>query len=166
MCSLPPGFCSQVLLPARPSPPLSWSCITKRKISPPTSSPNSTSSLPLSISANFLPACSLWSPRPASHLNAPPFSRTSPISFSALTRAIIPENYSAVENEPHALLRFRSKSILSFLTEDSDAHQCGREVVHRWNRRGNNSRYFFLRFFMYFVERAAARPEGRPAFPT
>src|SRR5216684_2803328 len=51
----------------------------------------------------------------------------------------------------HALLRFRSQSILSFLTEDSDAHRCGREVVHRWNHRHN----YFLYFFLYCGERAA-----------
>src|SRR6266852_808527 len=58
----------------------------------------------------------------------------------------------------HALLRLRRQSILSLLTEDSDAHRCGREVVHRWNHR----RDYFLRF-LYWGERAAARPEGRPA---
>src|SRR5205807_9156876 len=43
--------------------------------------------------------------------------------------------------------------ILSFLTEDSDANQCGREVVHlRIRLRGNIFR---------FGEGAAARPEGR-----
>jgi len=46
-----------------------------------------------------------------------------------------------------ALLRFRSQSILSFLTEDSDAHRCGREVVHRWN--------YFRNYFLRFGERAA-----------
>src|SRR5260370_19781768 len=58
-----------------------------------------------------------------------------------------------------ALLRLRRESILSLLTEDSHANRCGREVVHRWNHR----RDYFLRFFFYCGERAAARPAGRPA---
>src|SRR5260370_34346841 len=49
-------------------------------------------------------------------------------------------------NSRHTLLHSRSQSILSFLTEDSDANRCGREVVHRWNRH----RHYFLRFFLRF----------------
>src|SRR5437879_5022171 len=51
----------------------------------------------------------------------------------------------------HALLRFRSQSILSLLAEDSDAIGCGREVVHRWNHHD---------CFLYFNERTAIRPEA------
>src|SRR5260370_22769101 len=62
------------------------------KTSLPTSSLNSPSSLPLSISANFSPVCSLWSPKAASRLDALPCSLTSPINSSTLTPAVIPED--------------------------------------------------------------------------
>src|SRR5882762_365625 len=67
---------------------------------------------------------------------------------------------SALKTSPpgmrlQALLRSRSQSILSFLTEDSDANRCGREVVHhRIHLCGN---------IFQFGRRAATRPEGRPA---
>src|SRR5467141_152986 len=70
-----------------------------RKTSPPTSSPTSLSSLPLSISVNFSPVSSLWSPEAASRLDAPPFSLTSRISSSTLAPALVPENDSAAWNE-------------------------------------------------------------------
>src|SRR5258708_7370597 len=57
-----------------------------RKTSPPTSSPNS---------PNSRPPQSLWSPKAASRLAAPPFSLTSPTNSSPLTPAIIPQNHSA-----------------------------------------------------------------------
>src|SRR6267143_3257303 len=41
-----------------------------------------------------------------------------------------------------ALLHSRSQRILFLLTEDSDAHRFGREVLHRWNHR----RDYFLRY--------------------
>src|SRR5260370_10538796 len=62
------------------------------KTSLPTSSLNSPSSLPVLISANFSPACSLSSPKAASRLDALPFSLTSPINSSTLTPAVIPED--------------------------------------------------------------------------
>src|SRR6266481_763764 len=52
-----------------------------------------------------------------------------------------------------ALLRFRSQSILSFLTEDADAN---REVVCRWSRHHS----YFLYFSTHFGERAAVRAEA------
>jgi len=64
------------------------------KTSPPTSSLNSPSSHLLSISANFSPAFSLWSPRAASRLDAPPFSLTSLISSCSLAPALITDKYS------------------------------------------------------------------------
>src|SRR5260370_16601528 len=71
-----------------------------RKALPPTSSLNSPNSLLLSISANFSPVFSLWSPKAASRTGAPPFSLTSPISSSTLTPAIIPEDNSAWNEAP------------------------------------------------------------------
>src|SRR6266446_4091345 len=70
-----------------------------RKTSPPTSSPTSPRSLPLSISANFSADSSLWFPKAASRLAAPPFSLTSRISSSTLAPALVPENDSAAWNE-------------------------------------------------------------------
>src|SRR5882762_2259435 len=49
----------------------------------------------------------------------------------------------------HTLLRSRSQRILFLLTEDSDAHRCGREVVYRRN--------YFHNYFLRFCERAAVR---------
>src|SRR5438128_1738010 len=69
-----------------------------RKTLPPTSSLNSPRSLLLLISANFSHASSLWLPKAASRLDAPPFSLTSPISSSTLTPAIIPEDSPPPEN--------------------------------------------------------------------
>src|SRR5258708_1144610 len=66
------------------------------------------------------------------------------------------------DSPPAALLRFRGQSILSFLTEDSDANQFGREVVQVWNHRRNYFLRFFLSFFLYLVERAPPPPEVRP----
>src|SRR5713226_403418 len=51
----------------------------------------------------------------------------------------------------HALLHYRSQSILSPFVEASDAKRCGREVVHRWTRRRD--------YFLHFGERPAIRPK-------
>src|SRR5437879_5523635 len=77
-------------------------------------------------------------------LPPPPVSRLgfSPATFNFQPSALSPPNR-------RALLHFRSQSILSFLTEDSDANRCGREVVHRWN--------YFYNYFLRFDERAAVR---------
>ncbi len=86
-----PHFGSALTISALPSPLLPWSCITMRKTSLPTSSPNFPSSLPPLISANFSPVSSLSSPKAASRLAALPFSLISPISSSTLTPALVPE---------------------------------------------------------------------------
>src|SRR6266849_4035516 len=72
-----------------------------RKTLPPTSSLNSPNSPLLSISDNFSPASSLWSPKAASRLDALPFSLTSPISSSTLTPALTPEANSAWNEATH-----------------------------------------------------------------
>src|SRR3984893_12153702 len=66
--------------------------------SPPPSSLTPLSRHLLSISANFSAAFSLWSPRAASRLDAPPFSLTSLISSCSLAPALITDKYSTARN--------------------------------------------------------------------
>src|SRR5437016_5252037 len=70
---------------------------------------------------------------------------------------------SEVRGRRRALLRFGGQSILSFLTEDSDANRCGREVVQRGNHRRKYFLCLFVSFFFSCGEYAGTRPESRPA---
>src|SRR5260370_730608 len=96
----------------------------------------------------------LWLPLPNSARSASrrypfPLRRSSQFAFRLSTLNFQPSTLFSASRR--TLLHLRSQSILSLLTEDSDANRCSTQVVHRWNRRRD--------YFVHFGERAAARPK-------
>src|SRR5260370_39924162 len=96
----------------------------------------------------------LWLPLPNSARSASqpypfPLRRSSQFAFRLSTLNFQPSTLFSASRR--TLLHLRSQSILSLLTEDSDANRCGRVVVHRRNRRRD--------YFVQFGDRAAVRPK-------